>query len=154
MPDAVLLKPGKLTTEEFEYIKSHTTLGANTLKEVFAEYPENNFIRVGIEICKSHHENWDGTGYPEGISGRMIPLSARILMVCDVYDALRSKRPYKDPMPHDETVNLMIGKMFNKFDPEVLSEFSKISGLFAATADEFSDDREAAIIPAIHQQAK
>jgi len=83
-------------------MKSHTTLGAETLQEVQKAYPKNGFVRLGIEIARSHHERWDGTGYPHGLAGTAIPLSARIMAVADSYDAARSRRFYKPPLPHAE----------------------------------------------------
>ena len=100
--DSILLKPGPLTPSEFDEMKSHTTLGAQTLEEVQKAYPKNGFVRMGIEIARSHHERWDGTGYPHGLAGTAIPLSARIMAVADSYDAARSRRFYKPALPHAE----------------------------------------------------
>lgn len=90
----VLLKPGKLTAEEFDIMKTHTTIGANTLREVQGKYPNNKFLDMGINIANYYHEKWDGTGYPKRLIGEDIPLSARIMSFADVYDALREKRVY------------------------------------------------------------
>ena len=114
--DEILLKPGKLTPEEFEEMKQHTTLGANTLKEVYQLYPSNYFIKIGIEVAKSHHEKWDGSGYPEGLCEDEIPLSAQIMALADVYDALRSKRVYKEAFSNEKAQEIIIqgrGKHFN-----------------------------------------
>ena len=102
IPDHILLKPGTLTPEEFGIMKTHTTLGAQTLRAVHQKYPDNELIAMGIEAAQSHHERWDGSGYPEGLREDRIPLCARILAVADCYDALRSKRCYKPQVPHDE----------------------------------------------------
>ena len=107
--DVILLKPGKLTVEEFEEMKQHTSIGASTLEEVYQRYPGNNFVKIGIEIAESHHEKWDGSGYPKGLCGEEIPLSARIMALADVYDALRSKRVYKDAYSNEQTRDIIIG---------------------------------------------
>ena len=106
--DVILLKPGKLTKEEFQEMKQHTLIGANTLEEVYQNYPSNYFIKVGIEIARSHHEKWDGSGYPDGLCGEEIPLSAQIMALVDVYDALRSKRVYKEAYSSNETKRIII----------------------------------------------
>jgi putative two-component system response regulator len=92
--DAILLKPEKHTAEEFEIMKTHTTIGAHTLRGVGEKYPKNGFVTMGAEIAQSHHERWDGSGYPQGLVGEAIPLAARIMSVADIYDALRTTRRY------------------------------------------------------------
>lgn len=121
--DAILLKPGKLTAEEFEEMKKHTSLGANTLEEVYKKYPENYFIKIGIEIAKSHHEKWDGSGYPEALRGDEIPLSARILSLADVYEALRSKRVYKEGYTHEKACEIIIQGQGKHFGPLIVDIF-------------------------------
>ncbi|MBU3126338.1 response regulator [Clostridium tagluense] len=126
--DVILLKQGKLTVEEFEEMKQHTSIGANTLEEVFQKYPGNYFIKIGIEIAKSHHEKWDGSGYPEGLCGDEIPLSARIMALVDVYDALRSKRVYKEAYSKEKTREIIIrgsGKHFDSLIVEAFLEFEE-----------------------------
>jgi len=130
IPDAILLKPGKLTVEEFEVMKRHTTLGAETLRSVHAQYPGNVFLKLGIEIAQSHHEKWDGSGYPEGLAGEAIPVAARVVAVADVYDAVRSRRSYKPAMPHAAARDIILGSRGAHFDPAVVDAF-------AALADEF-----------------
>ena len=121
--DAILLKPGKLTPEEFELMKQHTLIGARTLEMVQARYPHNAFISFGIEIARSHHEKWNGTGYPEGLAGETIPLSARIMAIADVYDALRSKRCYKDALAHETARKIILEGRNNHFDPHLIDAF-------------------------------
>jgi len=126
--DVILLKPGKLTPEEFEEMKQHTSIGANTLREVYQKYPGNYFIKIGIEIAESHHEKWDGSGYPDGLSEDKIPLSARIMALADVYDALRSKRVYKEAYSHEKTCEIIIqesGKHFDSLIVEIFLEFEQ-----------------------------
>jgi putative two-component system response regulator len=121
--DAILLKQGKLSSEEYAQIRFHTTIGAEILKSVQGEYPGNSLISMGIEIAQSHHEKYDGTGYPEGLSGNAIPLSARIMALTDVYDALRSKRPYKPSLSHSEAKDIIIKGSGTQFDPAIVDAF-------------------------------
>lgn len=123
IPDKVLLKPGKLTAEEFDIMKTHTTIGANTLREVQGKYPNNNFLDMGINIANYHHEKWDGTGYPKGLIGEDIPLSARIMSFADVYDALREKRVYKEAYSHNESIELIQKEVGTHFDPSICKVF-------------------------------
>ena len=121
--DAILLKPGKLTPEEFEEMKKHTTIGSKTLEEVNQKYPGNNFIKTGIEIARSHHEKMDGSGYPQGLSGEEIPLSAQIMALVDVYDALRSKRVYKEAYSSEKTREIITQGSGTQFDPLIVETF-------------------------------
>jgi len=121
--DAILLKPGELLPEEFEKMKQHTTIGADTLREVYQKYPKNYFIVIGIEIAQSHHEKWDGSGYPKGLKEDDIPLSARIMALADVYDALRSKRVYKDAFSHEESREIILRERGKRFDPLIVDVF-------------------------------
>jgi PAS domain S-box-containing protein len=121
--DAILLKSGKLTPEEFEKIKQHSRLGGEALKAVDQELKRESFLTLGKEIAFWHHERWDGTGYPSGKKGEQIPLSARIVALADVYDALVSKRTYKAPLPHEEAVRIITSERGTHFDPEVVDVF-------------------------------
>ncbi|MEW8200168.1 MAG: HD domain-containing phosphohydrolase [Candidatus Thiodiazotropha endolucinida] len=127
VPDKILLKQGPLTSDEFGIIAQHTVIGWQTLSEVVEIYPNNAFLNMGMEIARSHHEKWDGSGYPDGLAGTAIPLSARIVAVSDVYDALRSQRPYKDPFSHDRAVDIILEKRAVHFDPEVVDAFEALS---------------------------
>lgn len=124
--DKILLKPGKLTTEEFEKMKQHTIIGATTLEEVQYRFPNNEFLNMGIRIARWHHEKWDGTGYPDGLSGVSIPICARIMTIVDVYDAVRSKRVYKDPVPHEEACEIILSERGTHFDPAVIDVFIQL----------------------------
>ncbi|MBN2724295.1 MAG: response regulator [Deltaproteobacteria bacterium] len=139
IPDAILLKPGKLTSEEFEQMKTHTIIGAHTLEEVKGKYPANKFIEMGIEIAKYHHEKWNGQGYPEGLHGEEIPLSARIMAVVDVYDALRAKRPYKDPFSHEKTMEIIKEGSGTHFDPAIVNIMLAIEKDIRITRDFMSE---------------
>ncbi len=130
IPDAILLKPGKLTEQEFEIIKKHAVIGGTTLGCVKDKYPQNEFIKMGIALAMFHHEKWDGTGYPEGLAGEEIPLSARIMALVDVYDALRSERPYKKPFPHGESCRIIREGRGTHFDPAVVDAFLSIETRF------------------------
>jgi putative two-component system response regulator len=132
LPDAVLLKPGKLTPEEFETIKAHTTIGQETLQTVLDGYPSNEMVRIGALVARSHHEKWDGSGYPDRLAGKDIPLPARIVAVADVYDALRSKRPYKEPFSHMEAVRIIREGRERHFDPALVDAFIEQAGEFEA----------------------
>ncbi len=120
IPDYILLKPGKLESDEFEIMKTHAEIGAATLAEARSAYDNNAFLSTGIAITRSHHERWDGTGYPDGIAGTAIPLEARIMAVADVYDALRSKRVYKPAFPHDAAMQIIRDGSGTQFDPSVV----------------------------------
>jgi putative two-component system response regulator len=130
IPDSILLKPGKLTLEEFAVMKTHAQRGAQTLELVLEQHPANAFIGMGIEIARAHHEKWNGTGYPDGRAGHDIPLSARIMTVADCYDALRSKRCYKDAYSHEESRDLIVISIGNQFDPDVIRAFNSVENEF------------------------
>jgi HD-GYP domain-containing protein (c-di-GMP phosphodiesterase class II) len=124
IPDSILLKPGKLTTEEYAVMKSHTTMGANLLQGLMDDFGEYTLITMGSEVARAHHEWWDGTGYPLGLAGRNIPLAARIVAIADVYDALTSRRVYKDAWNRDDAVTALRKKAGTQFDPELVGIFT------------------------------
>jgi len=137
IPDAILLKPGKLTPEEFEIMKKHTTIGSEPLKKIDEEFPGNNLIRMGIEIIEGHHEKWDGRGYPYGVQGEAIPLVARIVALVDVYDALTSVRPYKAAFSHAESRDIIAADSGKHFDPNIVACFLQLEGQFATIREKF-----------------
>jgi putative two-component system response regulator len=137
--DSILLKPGPLTPAEFDEMKSHTTLGAQTLQEVQKAYPKNGFVRLGIEIARSHHERWDGTGYPHGLAGTAIPLSARIMAVADSYDAARSRRFYKPALPHAECCAAIYHRSGTYLDPVVVEAFRAVEDRFCSVAESLDE---------------
>ncbi|MCX7081912.1 MAG: response regulator [Methylococcales bacterium] len=124
--DAILQKPGKLNSDEFDIMKTHPTIGFQTLETIVKSYPNNQMVGMGSDIAKSHHEKWNGSGYPEGLSGEAIPLSARIVAIADVYDALRSKRPYKTPFSHQQAVDIILEGRGVHFDPDLIRLFESI----------------------------
>lgn len=138
LPDRVLLKPGPLTEEEFQVIKTHVSIGAGTLEEVDRIFPGSPFVRMGIQITRYHHERWDGSGYLEGLKGEEIPLSARLMALVDVYDALRSRRCYKEPRPHQEAVRIITQEAGSHFDPRVVALFKRVEARFAVTYERLS----------------
>jgi putative two-component system response regulator len=141
VPDRILLKPGKLEPEEFAQMKNHPVLGKEAI--VHAEEAlgvEVEFLRLAKEIACYHHEKWDGSGYPHGLAGDDIPLSARLMALADVYDALISKRCYKAAMPHDEVVPIILAGRGNHFDPDITDAFARIHPQFQEIARRFHDD--------------
>jgi putative two-component system response regulator len=143
IPDHILLKPGKLTPDEFEIMKTHTVLGRNAIMaaERLLDAP-NDFLRFGREIALSHHERWNGAGYPDGLAGEAIPISARLMAVADVYDALISDRPYKEPYSHDEAVAIIAEERGRHFDPDVTDAFVACVEDFRQVALQYADHPE------------
>ena len=140
IPDRILLKPGRLTPEEFEIMKTHTTLGRDAIVHAEQTYGiALAFLTMAKEITYSHQEKWDGTGYPEGLVGEKIPVSARLMALADVYDALISRRVYKEPMPHDEAVRLIALSSGKHFDPDIVEAFLEIAPNFDAIAQTYAD---------------
>lgn len=140
IPDHILNKPGRLTAEEFDVMKTHVTIGTDTLKKVLAKYPKNAFIRMGLDIAGTHHERWDGKGYPAGIAAENIPLSGRIMALADVYDALRSRRVYKEGFTHNDSVRIITEGRGTQFDPVVVDAFLSIEILFADLSEKLKPD--------------
>ena len=135
--DDILKKKGKLTADEFAVMQSHTTCGAETLKAVAEKHPGNDFIHLGIDIAAGHHEKWDGSGYPQRLAGETIPLVARILALADVYDALTSKRCYKEAMPAETARSIIVDGKGKHFDPEVVDAFLAVEAEFLVVRQRF-----------------
>lgn len=142
VPDNILLKPGKLTADEFQVMKTHTLIGGDTLRAVDKQHPGNTFLRMGIDISEGHHEKWDGSGYPRALKGEDIPLAARILALGDVYDALTSKRCYKEKFSHEKSRGIILEGRGGHFDPDVVEAFLEIEREFIRVRDFFEDDDE------------
>ena len=141
--DSILLKPGKLTDEEFEEMKKHTTYGRDAI--VAAEKNmtvADNFLTFAKEIAYGHQEKWNGSGYPEGVSGDEIPISARLMAVADVYDALISRRVYKPPFPHEKAVDIIKEGRGSHFDPDMVDAFLEVADAFYEVAERFADTEE------------
>ena len=139
IPDAILLKPGKLTTEEFDVMKKHSAYGADTLAAVLRRYPDNQFLRMGVDVARSHHERWDGSGYPDGLSGTAIPLAARIVAIADFYDALTSKRCYRTSVSHEDTCQMIYENSGSHFDPDAVDAFGTLDRQFQQIRGEMDD---------------
>jgi len=130
IPDSIMLKPARLTPSEFEIMKTHSELGAKTLEDVLNLYPGNPFIKMGIDIARYHHEKWNGTGYPKGLIGHDIPLAARIMAIVDVYDALRSKRCYKQAISHEESCSIINAGRDTHFESAIVDAFNNSTASF------------------------
>lgn len=142
IPDRVLLKPGKLDEEEWEIMRTHPSLGGDALKKAAESVKGRGalFLKYAQEIAYGHHEKWDGSGYPQGLSGDAIPISARLMAIADVYDALISRRCYKDPMSHEQALAIMLEGKGKHFDPVMLQTFLDNDQTFLAIADKYRDD--------------
>lgn len=134
IPDSVLLKEGTHTPSEFEIMKTHTTIGGNILRD-----PDSEILMTAREIALTHHERWNGEGYPLGLKGEEIPISGRIVHIVDIYDALRSKRPYKEAFDHEKACGI-IAAQAERFDPALLEGFHALSEEFRRLFDENRDD--------------
>ncbi|MBI3924017.1 MAG: response regulator [Armatimonadetes bacterium] len=138
IPDRILCKPGRLDEEEYQLMKTHTTRGASTLAAVAARYPKNAFVDMGLEIALFHHERWDGKGYPRGRCGEDIPLSAQIMAVADVYDALTSRRCYKEAFSHEESRRIIADSSGTHFAPGVVEAFLSMEAEFDRVRQEMN----------------
>ncbi|MBI4665532.1 MAG: two-component system response regulator [Nitrospinae bacterium] len=141
IPDHILLKPGKLTPEEFEVMKRHSAIGGDSLAAAQrGDDSAENFLSMGRDIAYYHHEKWNGTGYPKGLKGEEIPLSARIMALADVYDALVSKRVYKEPMTHEDAREIIMHGSGTHFDPDIAQTFFAIEKEFKNIRADFEDE--------------
>lgn len=148
VPDAILLKPDKLTAEEWERMKAHTTIGARILAG-----SESDILKTGEVIARTHHEKWDGSGYPEGLPGEGIPLYGRICAVADVFDALTSDRPYRDALEPDEALDIMTAGRETQFDPQLLDVFIDCKPQVLSIYREYRDEPELAKAGPAHTSA-
>jgi response regulator RpfG family c-di-GMP phosphodiesterase len=149
IPDAILLKPGKLNDKEFEIIKRHTLLGGEAIKAIESQIEGRSFLYLGKEIAYHHHEKWDGSGYPRGLKGQNIPLSARIVALADVYDALTTKRFYKAAYSHQQAKQIILSLKGTHFDPEVVDVFLLLEGEFNRIREEHLREEIELITPAV-----
>ncbi|MBN2842570.1 MAG: response regulator [Sedimentisphaerales bacterium] len=139
IPDRILQKPGRLTPEEFELMKQHTVIGGETLEAALNEFPYARYLRVAYDIAMCHHEKWDGSGYPKGLVGEQIPISARVMAVADVYDALTSKRVYKEAFSHEKACDIITKDSGTHFDPTVIEAFKQLSEKFDRIRASYED---------------
>lgn len=140
IPDRILLKPGKLDEEEWEIMKTHVQIGADTIKEMYGQNTNNLLLEVAENMIRYHHEKWNGTGYLEGLQGEDIPLSARIMSIADAYDAIRSKRPYKEEKDHQTAVALILKDAGTHFDPYLIDVFKQIEHQFEQIYQTYRDE--------------
>jgi putative two-component system response regulator len=140
IPDCILLKPDKLDEGEFSIMKMHTVLGARMLGTALREYPNAEFLQMARDVALSHHEWYDGCGYPQGLAGDAIPLCGRIVALADVYDALTTKRVYKNAFSHTLAKSMIVEKSNSHFDPVIVEAFLAEESLFLAIRAEFADD--------------
>lgn len=140
--DNILLKPGKLTTEEFELMKQHAIGGEQIIEQAQQYLSEPELLDIAKEIAGGHHEKWDGSGYPRGLKGEQIPLSARIMVFADVYDALISNRPYKKAFSHEKACEIIANDVGTHFDPTLYAVFTQIKERFREIAVQFSSEKE------------
>ncbi len=139
IPDRILLKPSALTEEEFEIMKRHTILGGETLDTIVKEYPNVSYLTIARDIILTHHERFNGTGYPFGLRGEEIPLAGRIVALADVYDALTSRRVYKEAYPHDVSREIIMQERGEHFDPRIVDAFLAEEKTFMAIAERYAE---------------
>jgi putative two-component system response regulator len=141
VPDRILLKPGKLTPPEFEEMKKHTTYGRDAIAQAEQALgnQKNSFLRLAKEIAYTHHEKWDGSGYPQGLAGDDIPVSGRLMALADIYDALISQRVYKAAMPHATAVEIIENERGKQLDPDVVEAFIEHQDMFLNIAQNITD---------------
>jgi len=142
VPDNILLKAGRLTEEEFEEMKKHPIYGRNAIRAAEKRLGSNSFLRLAREIAYSHHEKWNGSGYPQGLKGEEIPVSGRLMALVDIYDALISKRVYKPPFPHKRAVVIIAEGKGSHFDPDIVDAFLELEEKFRQIALEHADYEE------------
>ncbi len=140
IPDYVLQKPGRYDNKDLEIMKTHCQIGYQTISEALKRYPKADYLRMSSEIALSHHEKFDGTGYPSGLKADEIPFSARIVALSDVYDALVTKRVYKDAYPHEMAKAMIIGEKGKHFDPMVVEAFLSCEETFLEILDQFGEE--------------
>ncbi len=143
LPDYVLLKSGRLDTPEFEVMKQHTLIGYETLSDALKKQPKAEYLRMSAEIALSHHERFDGSGYPHGLKGDQIPLAARIVAIADVYDALVTRRRYKASYTQDVARSIIVQEKGTHFDPQLVESYLKTEGTFIEIYDSFKEPEEA-----------
>jgi putative two-component system response regulator len=141
IPDCILLKPGRLTAEEFEIMKKHVVFGVEALRSRESGGCSLSFIRTAMEIAATHHEKFNGSGYPNNLAGKDIPLSGRLMAIIDVYDALVSERVYKAAYSHEEAMELIAQEKGRHFDPDIVDAFFEIQADIKKIADTFIPHR-------------
>ncbi|MFI3254147.1 MAG: response regulator [Eubacteriales bacterium] len=139
IPDGILLKEGKLSTEEYHIMKSHASVGETSILSAMDLVDDPSFLQIAADIAGSHHEKWDGSGYPRGLKGTEIPICGRLMAIADVYDALISSRAYKPSLTHDETLEIIYKGEGKHFDPVLMEIFRKTNHKFKEISDKYND---------------
>lgn len=139
VPDSILLKPGKLDADEWEEMKKHTLYGLQAIEKAEVEYGSSSFLHIAKEVVSGHHERWDGKGYPNGLFGTNIPISARLMALVDCYDALISKRSYKEAFTFEDARKIIVDGKGTHFDPIVVEAFEKLESSFINIANQFRE---------------
>lgn len=142
VPDCILLKPARLSDREFEIMKTHAAIGARTLEAALLQFPDVKFLLMARDIAAAHHERFDGTGYPAGLVGRDIPLSARIVALADVYDALTTRRVYKDVLEHDLAKATILEESGTHFDPQIVRAFEVCEQGFVEVRESYAEQAQ------------
>lgn len=145
IPDSVLLKPGQFNAAEYEIMQQHTRLGAATLEAALEKYPEARFLKIARDIALTHHERYDGTGYPQGLAGDAIPLCGRIVAVADVYDALTSRRVYKPAFEHTVARSIILKDSGTHFDPDIVDAFLAVEDEFVTIRQRYAEELQAVV---------
>ncbi len=140
IPDRILHKPGRLTADEWTVMKTHTAIGAKFIREIH-EKTGSAYLWLGYEIAMFHHERWDGNGYPDGLAGEKIPISAQIMAICDVYDALTSDRCYKASYSHEKVKSILLSERGRQFNPLLIEAFLRTETMFIEIKRAFRDDK-------------
>ncbi len=145
IPDAILLKPGRLTPQEWDVMRRHCEYGRDAIAVAAGEFSDGvgSFLRYAMDIAYSHHERWDGSGYPEGLAGDAIPVAARVMALADTYDALISRRVYKGSVPHDQAMAIIAAERGRQFDPDMVDAMLRVGERFRNIAERFSDGADA-----------
>ena len=138
--DSILLKPGKLERQERPLMQLHAAIGGKCIREIESRLGKSNFLTMAREIAFNHHERWDGRGYPKGLAGDEIPLAARIVAIADVYDALSTKRVYREALPHEKCVEMIRSQAGRQFDPALVEIFLKVESEFREIAQQNCGD--------------
>jgi putative two-component system response regulator len=146
VPDGILLKPGKLSEPEFEEMKKHAVIGRNAIRATERKLGNRSFLRFAHDIAYTHHEKWNGRGYPQGLKGEEIPLCGRLMALADTYDALISQRVYKPPLTHEEAIRIIVKDKGTHFDPDIVDAFLTVSDEFRNIARQNSDSEKQEIL--------
>jgi adenylate cyclase len=153
VPDCILLKPGKLSETEFEEMKKHTVIGRNAILATERKMGNRSFLRFAHDIAYTHHEKWNGSGYPQGLKGEEIPLCGRLMALADTYDTLISRRVYKPPLTHEDAIRIIVKDKGAHFDPDIVDAFLSVSEDFRNIAREYADSGKRNVLGSDEQSA-